>query len=126
MLLSIQMLWIMLVFVLMMGTMSFTLTSNTFFFLSMFCPADCAGRGVCVYNSSAVCTEGTCRYRAACSCFDKNDTTALCSETNILDTKVFHDSETSTLYAMLIIGGAVVGLVMLFFAWKWKKEKDRE
>jgi len=79
-----------------------------------------------VYNSSAVCTEGTCRYRAACSCFDKNDTTALCSETNILDTKVFHDSETSTLYAMLIIGGAVVGLAVLFFVWKWKKEKDRE
>lgn len=92
----------------------------------MFCPADCAGRGICDYNASAICIEGTCRYKASCSCFDKNDTTSFCSETDILETKLSDDSETSTLYAVVLIGGAVVGLVVLFFAWKWKKEKDRE
>lgn len=112
--------------VLMMSAISFILVSVDFFFLSMFCPADCAGRGICEYNASAICIEGTCRYKASCSCFDKNDTTSFCSETDILETKLSDDSETSTLYAVVLIGGAVAGLVVLFFAWKWKKEKDRE
>lgn len=53
----------------------------------MFCPANCAGRGVC--NFSAV-VNGTKRPR--CECFDPNDKSFGCSDTLKLDGKYLDDA----------------------------------
>jgi hypothetical protein len=52
----------------------------------MFCPANCAGRGVCNFES-AIDTNGTLDVRPRCECFDKNDTSPACSESLVLDGK---------------------------------------
>jgi hypothetical protein len=52
----------------------------------MFCPANCAGRGICNFES-AVEINGTLNVRPRCECFDKNDTTPACSESLVLDGK---------------------------------------
>jgi hypothetical protein len=52
----------------------------------MFCPANCAGRGVCNFES-AIDVNGTLDVRPRCECFDKNDTSLACSESLVLDGK---------------------------------------
>ena len=53
----------------------------------MFCPANCAGRGICNYQSNV---DGDVRPR--CECFDPDDTSAGCSENLVLNGKYLSDS----------------------------------
>mmetsp|Transcript_13379 Transcript_13379/g.28402 ORF Transcript_13379/g.28402 Transcript_13379/m.28402 type:complete len:825 (+) Transcript_13379:50-2524(+) len=53
----------------------------------MFCPANCAGRGICNYQSNV---NGTVRPR--CECFDPDDTSPGCSDSLVLDGKYLSDS----------------------------------
>jgi len=53
----------------------------------MFCLSNCAGRGVC--NFTAV-INGT--KRPKCECFDKNDTSAACASSLLIDGKYLNDS----------------------------------
>mmetsp|Transcript_7947 Transcript_7947/g.11164 ORF Transcript_7947/g.11164 Transcript_7947/m.11164 type:complete len:650 (-) Transcript_7947:157-2106(-) len=53
----------------------------------MYCPANCAGRGVCNFKASV---NGT--VRPQCECFNKNDTSPGCSESLVLDGKYLRDS----------------------------------
>ena len=46
----------------------------------LFCPFNCAGRGVCNYNNVV---NGT--VRPTCECFDKSDTSPGCSDSQIFD-----------------------------------------
>lgn len=71
----------------------------------MFCPANCAGRGVCNFTSSV---NGTIRPR--CECFDNNDTSIGCSDSVKLDAKYYTDpsslkpkSKTSILEALKLV-----------------------
>jgi len=54
----------------------------------MFCPANCAGRGVCDFN---VVVNDTVRPK--CNCFNKSDTTPGCAKTLTLDGKYLDDSD---------------------------------
>ena len=53
----------------------------------MFCPANCAGRGVCNYQSNV---NGTVRPR--CECFNPEDTSPGCSDSLVLDGLFLSDS----------------------------------
>lgn len=53
----------------------------------LFCPFNCAGRGVCNYAASV---NGTNRPR--CECFDETDTSEGCSDSLIPDGRFFEDS----------------------------------
>ncbi|KAL3789701.1 hypothetical protein ACHAWO_001049 [Cyclotella atomus] len=59
----------------------------------MFCPANCAGRGNCVFpdgtSSNSYGSENATRPR--CECFDTSDTSAGCSDTFVLDGKYLRD-----------------------------------
>jgi len=57
----------------------------------MFCPANCAGRGLCNFSASV---NGTIQPR--CECFDKNDTSVGCSDSVQLDAKYLIDPTTLT------------------------------
>ncbi|KAL7469167.1 hypothetical protein ACHAXS_009429 [Conticribra weissflogii] len=58
----------------------------------MFCPANCAGRGECVFDY--VPEQGT--ERPKCKCFDETDTSVGCSETFVLDGKYLRDGNSLT------------------------------
>lgn len=53
----------------------------------LFCPFNCAGRGVCNYANSV---NGTIRPK--CECFDPNDTSEACSDSQIPDGDFLQDS----------------------------------
>jgi len=53
----------------------------------MFCPANCAGRGICNYQSNV---DGIVRPR--CECFNPEDTSPGCSDSVVLDGKYLSDS----------------------------------
>lgn len=68
----------------------------------MFCPVNCAGRGMCNFDytddtSTAAATmtgekkATTNGARPKCQCFDETDTSAGCSETFVLDGKYLRD-----------------------------------
>lgn len=59
----------------------------------MFCPVNCAGRGVCKFDYE---DEETGVKRARCECFDPTDTSAGCSETFVLDGKYLRDGTSLT------------------------------
>ena len=59
----------------------------------MFCPANCAGRGECVFNYGGA--NGTA-VRPKCKCFDEKDNSASCSETFTLNGKYLRDSGSLT------------------------------
>mmetsp|Transcript_6734 Transcript_6734/g.15581 ORF Transcript_6734/g.15581 Transcript_6734/m.15581 type:complete len:972 (+) Transcript_6734:97-3012(+) len=59
----------------------------------MFCPVNCAGRGVC--NFEAV-DNVTGDVRPRCECFDPEDTSAGCSDTFVLDGKYLRDGTSLT------------------------------
>ena len=54
----------------------------------MFCPANCAGRGICDF---AAVVNGT--VRARCNCFNESDTPPGYAETGELDGKYLQDSD---------------------------------
>jgi len=54
----------------------------------MFCPANCAGRGICNFNSQI---NGTTRPR--CLCFNESDTSPGCAETLTLEDRYLNDSD---------------------------------
>ncbi|ACI64717.1 predicted protein, partial [Thalassiosira pseudonana CCMP1335] len=58
----------------------------------MFCPANCAGRGECIFGSA----EGNETARPRCKCFDETDTSVGCSDTFVLDGKYLRDAGTLT------------------------------
>jgi len=53
----------------------------------MFCPANCAGRGICNYTAIV---NGTTRPK--CTCFNESDSSAGCAETRPLDGRYLDDS----------------------------------
>jgi len=73
------------------GTLSSTITCPRLSSVcpDMFCPANCAGRGVCNWQSNAT---GVIRPR--CECFDPEDTSPGCSASVKLDSKYLQDSST--------------------------------
>jgi hypothetical protein len=54
----------------------------------LFCPFNCAGRGVCNYNF----TDGNGTVRPKCECFDTSDTSAACSDSLVPDGGFLDDS----------------------------------
>ena len=59
----------------------------------MFCPVNCAGRGVCEFKHEGVNATVA---RPKCKCFDENDKSASCSETFTLNGKYLRDSGSLT------------------------------
>ena len=59
----------------------------------MFCPANCAGRGKCVFPETVASNSyGSANStRPRCECFDETDTSAGCSDTFVLDGKYLRD-----------------------------------
>ena len=59
----------------------------------MFCPANCAGRGKCVFPETVASNSygSTNSTRPRCECFDETDTSAGCSDTFVLDGKYLRD-----------------------------------
>lgn len=57
----------------------------------LFCPANCAGRGVCDFNHMS---NGTIQPK--CNCFNESDTSPGCSESLILDGSYLEDSSALT------------------------------
>lgn len=59
----------------------------------MFCPANCAGRGTCIFPETTASNSygGDNVTRPKCECFDKSDTSVGCSETFVLDGKYLRD-----------------------------------
>ena len=57
----------------------------------MFCPVNCAGRGVCNFEANV-----TGEVRPRCECFDPEDTSAGCSDTFVLDGKYLRDGTSLT------------------------------
>lgn len=58
----------------------------------MFCPNNCAGRGVCNFEANVVIDNST-YVRPQCECFDKNDTSVGCSESLVLNGKYIADGD---------------------------------
>lgn len=54
----------------------------------LFCPFNCAGRGICNYTA----IDANNRTRPKCECFDEEDTTAGCSNSQIPDGGFLDDS----------------------------------
>eukprot|EP00594_Rhizosolenia_setigera_P019576 CAMPEP_0178962956 /NCGR_PEP_ID=MMETSP0789-20121207/14706_1 /TAXON_ID=3005 /ORGANISM="Rhizosolenia setigera, Strain CCMP 1694" /LENGTH=847 /DNA_ID=CAMNT_0020647271 /DNA_START=99 /DNA_END=2642 /DNA_ORIENTATION=- len=73
----------------------------------LFCPANCAGRGICDYDNVV---NGT--VSPACKCFDETDTSPGCSESLVLDGSYLEDS--SFLEGVL----TETGLEDLYAIWK--------
>lgn len=59
----------------------------------MFCPVNCAGRGVCEFDHAGNETEPA---RPKCRCFDESDTSPGCSDTFVLDGKYLRDAGSLT------------------------------
>lgn len=53
----------------------------------LFCPFNCAGRGMCDYTNTE---NGTVRPK--CACFDETDTTPACSDSMVPDGEFLDDS----------------------------------
>ena len=92
---------------------------------NMFCPSNCAGRGVCDYNATAKCTDGKCRYAAICRCFNETDESPFCLQTNLLPNDIIEEDKADRLQMLAAVGGICVGLVAIFILWKWKENRDR-
>lgn len=103
---------------------------------SLFCPANCAGRGECRYQSRRGrggndddANTGT-RARAVCVCDDEGDATAGCFGTQPVFPAVYGNTSENPQRAdkmifMVIVGSLVAGLAVMFVVVRqWKARQN--
>ena len=76
---------------------------------NMFCPSMCSGKGVCDWDAAI----------PMCKCFDKNDTTEGCYESNLNEAKACNPSSAFRLGGHYGYHGTVLVVVSMLTAWLW-------
>ena len=99
----------------------------------LFCPANCAGRGVCTYDSDRTeddDDEWDTPLLAKCVCDSEDDTTEGCYSTKLSVPAVYGyayenpKAANKTLF-MVIVGSLVAGLALMFIAVRqWKAKQN--
>jgi len=93
----------------------------------LFCPANCAGRGECVYASGQ---KNDVDIRAKCVCGSDEDKTAGCYNTNLTFPAVYgyayeNPNRANKTMFMVIVGSLVAGLAVMYVAVRqWKARQN--
>ena len=102
---------------------------------ALFCPANCAGRGECVYASDREEKDdddlfSNTKAHAKCVCDSEEDTTAGCFRTNLTFPAVYgyayeNPNRANKTVFMVIVGSLVAGLAVIFVAVRqWKARQN--